>query len=676
MPNAKDTFDLTPLEPDYEIVGELSDAAGARTYIAKRKGDVSKRREDNAGVLITVATTPEGDEAHALTRLAADTQLLGRTPHRRLVPVIEGRWLGDDAFAVVTQRITDPSLAQRLASGETFTNPRIAAILREVNGLLDWARDQKIVHRAIPASRVFLEPKTDRVRVTFAISPIRRLHPSDARDDARTIARLAMAMLTGEADPRAYAGQTLAELRPDLPERLEEVAGTLLDEKNNDPEPDVAGFLALVGMADPVAAGEQERERIRAEILEEQRSEREKLANERAAFELTMAQEREKLAADRATMERKAEAERERLEEERLALQASATREREELQRTLAGERAALAATRTEMERVVAKQKTELERSAERDRQQLAEIRESIRRAGELEIERKRTTALEDIHDSEESVLDSPALDTPAFVLPMLAPMEPLDFSDDSPLMRRDPIVFERPVYDSVEDVEETDDAEAVAAVGADETRDFRTGDGTGRRKWILAGSGVAVLAIIGIGAVVLGGREPERRAAPRPVAATPVATPVAAPRMDSAAAVIAPSGVPVATSDSTAAASGTTAPAALTDSARLRIATRWLDSLKEAHPVEMPQPRRVVSEAPPAPRPTPTERPASTEIPNNPGRQNAADRPPTTPQPRPAMIDNPFFIPGSTPVRRPDTPVRRPAGSAPRRDSTTATPP
>src|SRR4051812_26394200 len=199
----KQTLDLSLLAPDYEIVGELDDVEGSTTYIATRKGDGTKRRDDQTGVLITVVTTPEGDEANALSHLAADTRLLVHSPHRRLVPVLDGRWLGEDAFAVVTQRTTDPSLSQRLATGETFTNPRIAAILREVNGLLEWARDAKIVHRAISASRLYLEPKTDRVRVSFSIAPIQRLHRSDAQDDARTIARLAMAMLTGEEDPRA-----------------------------------------------------------------------------------------------------------------------------------------------------------------------------------------------------------------------------------------------------------------------------------------------------------------------------------------------------------------------------------------------------------------------------------------------------------------------------------------
>ena len=57
----KQTLDLSPLSPDYEIVGELDDAAESRTYIATRRGDASKRRDDQTAVLITIVGTPEGD---------------------------------------------------------------------------------------------------------------------------------------------------------------------------------------------------------------------------------------------------------------------------------------------------------------------------------------------------------------------------------------------------------------------------------------------------------------------------------------------------------------------------------------------------------------------------------------------------------------------------------------
>ena len=602
----KQAPDLSALSSDYDIVGQLDDAPDYRTYIGTRKSADTKRRDDQTGVFITVVTTPEGDEGNAVTHLAADVKQLAVNPHRRLLPILEGRWLGDDAFAVVTQRTTDPTLAQRLATGETFSNPRIAAILREINGLLEWARSRDIVHRGLPASHIYLEPKTDRVRVSFAIAPIRRLHHADAKDDARTIARLAMAMLTGDIDPRAYEGESLSELRPDLPQRLQEATLALLDENSTDDDPDVAAYLALIGMADPVAAGEAERERIRTEILEEQRAEREKLADERATFERTMAEQR-------AAFEKETEAARLKLERERAELEAAVTKERDALQRAVAAERAALVAKQTELAETVARQRAEIEQAAARDREQLEALRERLRAAGEREIERKRETALEDIADTEDA-LDSEDLAAPAFVAPMFAPLEPLSFSSDSPLMRDDDITF-------ASAPDETSDA-AIAT----EEPVVANAAPPNRRRWILSGSVAAVLVLVGITASVLASRETPVAARSTPAATTaPAPVAIAPARTDSA---------PAAAGQPAAAPVPAPVVALALDSAARRTAKRWLDSLKDVHPVEIPRPR-VVSEEPVERRPAPVERP------------------------RPAIVDDPFFIPGSTaPTPKRDTPT------------------
>ena len=66
MSEMKQSLDLSALEKDYEIVGEIGPAGNARTYSATRKDAGAKRRDDQSGVLISVATTPEGDEGNAL----------------------------------------------------------------------------------------------------------------------------------------------------------------------------------------------------------------------------------------------------------------------------------------------------------------------------------------------------------------------------------------------------------------------------------------------------------------------------------------------------------------------------------------------------------------------------------------------------------------------------------
>jgi hypothetical protein len=558
MKEPKLAIDLSPLTSDYDIVGEVDGTDGIRRYVATRQDDANKRRDDEPGVLITVFTTPEGDEANALSHLAADTQLLGRLAHRRLIPVIEGRWLGDDAYAVVTRRVAEPSLAQRLATGESFSTPRIAAILRDVNGLLDWAREQKVVHRNVTPANIFLEPQTDRVRVSFAVAPIKRIHHSAEDDDARTIARLALAMLTGEQDPQAYEGKSLAELRPGLPERLDAATQELLSEKHAGTPSDIAAYLALIGMADPLAAGENEAGRIRAEILEEQRVERESIATARFNFEKMMEEEREKLTHDREELERT-------VAEERARLERAATAEREQLRCALEEERVALATKRAELERVVAAQVTEMERAVARDRQEIERLRMELKRAGELEIEKKRETALEDISD-EESTLDGPAFESPRFVAPSLAPLEPLVFDHDTPLLADDPIEFAPP-----RQLDETLDEVSESS---------RPPGPTTKQRWgILSAAVVAILIVVGISAALISRHAPGRHATvTQAVSAGEAATPLAVKPIAAAPVIV------------EAAPSDSLSPQAPYMDTTALAATSWMDSLREANPLRVPR--------------------------------------------------------------------------------------
>ncbi len=533
--------DLSALSNDYDIVGEVGGSGDARSFMATRKATSgAKRRDDTTGVVITVVTPPEGDEGNALSHLAADTKLLAGSAHRRLLPVIEGRWVGDDAFAVVTQRTNDPSLAQRLATVEKFTTTRVAAILREVNGLLEWAREHNIVHRGVTLERLFLEPKTDRVRVSFSVAPIRRIQQSDAQtDDARTIVRLAMAMLTGVADPTTYDGKTLSDMRPELPERLHEATAALLEDKRVHTHADVASFIGLVGMADPLYQGETEAQRIRAEVLEEQRVEREKLAAERAEFERVMMEERatfekhmaderakyEKFKADEhAAYERFKSDERSAFEKAKAAERDRAATEKLELQKAAEAERAALLARRTELERAVAEQKRELERVAADDRRKIDELRAELKAAGDLEIERKRDAALEDVTDTE-STLDQEEFATPAFVGPLLVPMEAYAFDDDNALMRDDAIV-DIPI-DEVAPLEQVvlEPAPVLPPLGEPVVP-------VARRRWLIPAGIAAAVILAGGTAIAINARQAPATPAPR--VAAPVPKTISAPAGDS----------------------------------------------------------------------------------------------------------------------------------------------
>lgn len=549
MSETNQSPDLTALESDYDVVGEVRGPGGVRAYPATRKDEGVKRRDDQSGVLISIVTSPEGDEGNALSHLAADTKLLAGMSHRRLIPVIEGRWVGSDAFAVVTQRTTDPSLAQKLATGESFTTPRVAAILREVNGLLEWAREHKVVHRTVTADRIFLEPKTDRVRVMFGVAPIIRLkHVDPETEDARTIVRLVVAMLTGSEDPSTYEGQKLTELRPDLPDQLQEATVALLDETNAHTAADVATYLALVGMAGPLAAGETEAERIRDETLGEQLAEREKLAEERATFEQDMAREKSNfervMAEAREAFDKLMADEREKFAKERDDLLRKLAKEKDELQRAALAEREAITAKRAELERTVAEQRRELERVATEDRRQIDALRAEIKRAGELEVERKRQAALDEITDAD-STMENPVYATPLFVAPVMAPIEELQFDDDTALMRDSQELVVPPMTSTEEAALPSEAlAERQAAVAA--------ASSGSRRKWLIPAGVAAFVAILAAAAVTMGRREPPPPPA-KPVATLPATkAPVA---QVASAPVIPPPAVPLPDSASVASA-------------------------------------------------------------------------------------------------------------------------
>ena len=449
MPDSTQTRepDLTPLAADYDIVGELGGRAGRQYLIAMRKGATGKRRDETDRVLIEVFRPPEGDESHALDHLASDTKLLSGLRHRRLVSVLEGRWLGDDAFGVIREYVDDPSVADLLARGDSFTNTRIAALLREVHGVLQWARSQDVVHRHVTPDRLFLEPTSDRVRVTFGAGPLQRVRTTDATsEDVITVVRLAVAMLTGGITAEEAEDRTFAELRPDLPDRLFEETERLLAEPATDS--DLTLYLALIGMADPVAEGETERDRIRAEVLEEQRVEREKLAKERADLDRLVADERRKLAEEGEELRTAFAEEKARLEREFAASQRLLTAERVEMQRIIADERAELAAKRSALIREMDARLAEIERAAAADRAKVEELRQQIREAGEIELERKRAAALEDLDDSDIR-LHTGRYATPRFIAPKLAPFPEIVFRRDEHLKEghtiEEPTLHEEP---------------------------------------------------------------------------------------------------------------------------------------------------------------------------------------------------------------------------------------
>src|SRR5262245_11630956 len=124
--------DLRGLENDYNIRGELRGSAGARYFIGSRK-------QDGAEVAITILRAPKDGGNNALSHFASDVQVLSDHRHPAIPRVVEGRWVGSDAFAVVTERVVGTTLGELLERGEQFSHPRAAMLLQEVSAVLDWA---------------------------------------------------------------------------------------------------------------------------------------------------------------------------------------------------------------------------------------------------------------------------------------------------------------------------------------------------------------------------------------------------------------------------------------------------------------------------------------------------------------------------------------------------------
>ena len=322
---APEPLDLDELKGTYDIVGELAGRKDARQMIARRK-------DDGANVTISVFGVPEGDQGNALSHLAADINRLQGVATPGLVPIIEGRWVGTDAFAIVTPRIDSPSLEEVLSRrDEDFSYARISAVLRELNAVVEWAREKKFVHRALELDTVYLEPGSDRVLASFAVRPLPRTGMPGAAQDARNIALIARAMLTRSPVAPERDDQPLAELRPGLPRTVVEETDALLQPQKGVETPDVTGYISRLAMAEDLKRGELHLEKSRAAIKEALHKAKEQIAIAKAAHEEQLAAERKeherlvaeqarKFAKERADFEAELEKQRQALTKEQEAL--------------------------------------------------------------------------------------------------------------------------------------------------------------------------------------------------------------------------------------------------------------------------------------------------------------------------------------------------------------------
>jgi hypothetical protein len=305
MSSTPDKPDLAPLADKYDIVGELGGRDHTRSYVGSRKAD---GRDVQITVMRAAAEVAEGK---AIAQFAADANLLVNLSHPNVPQVLEGRWIGDDVFALISDRIHGTSL-EKLMTGERIPNARIADILADVDGVLEWARGERLAHRGVTPDGILVERGTGKVYVSLSPTDAPKTNRPDPRDDARTIGALALAMLTAKPMADDHNG-TLADMRPDLPQRVVDATERVAACTINDEQPNIAAYLASIAMADAIKEGEVEVARVDAEFRAAMKAEREKWEAEQQACQLANEEQARKFAEERAEYERRVAKEREQL---------------------------------------------------------------------------------------------------------------------------------------------------------------------------------------------------------------------------------------------------------------------------------------------------------------------------------------------------------------------------
>jgi hypothetical protein len=313
MTDEKSQPDLSALQDEYEILGELRGMDSARTYIANR-------RTDGKEVAVTVVHAAGGGEHNALGHFASDANILAGTSHPNMPRVLGGRWLGSDTVVVISERIHGPTLDEIVTRDDRFPTTRVAAVLQEVTGVIGWARTKGIVHRGVTADTVVFEEKTNRLLVSFSPVPVPIDGLPDACTDGRTLGALAWIMLTGKPYAADEDQAKLAELRTDLAQRVIESTETMLACKTGGEAPDVPTFLAVLAMADALRQAELEKARVEAELEEAYRAQQIKCQTELAAIEKRSVEEAARLEEERAGLDRHILEEEQRLAAERAEL--------------------------------------------------------------------------------------------------------------------------------------------------------------------------------------------------------------------------------------------------------------------------------------------------------------------------------------------------------------------
>ena len=237
MANDEQTPDLSSLENDYQILTELHHSAGSVTYLARHLGL-------NRDVTITVVHAADAADHQMLTQLDEDTRILAKSRHPNIIPVIEGRRVSPDTFAIIRARVRGSTLNQLVSAIGPLPLARPA--LENIFAALEWARTNGVFHRQVTPDDVVFQQGSGRVLLSFDPAMPMADAAWDRCADARTIGRLAWEMLAGRPadDP---SGKSLAEIRPDLSPRVVAETNALMNCRREGAPPNIPAFIEMLG---------------------------------------------------------------------------------------------------------------------------------------------------------------------------------------------------------------------------------------------------------------------------------------------------------------------------------------------------------------------------------------------------------------------------------------------
>jgi alpha-tubulin suppressor-like RCC1 family protein len=268
--------EVRELEAEYEILAELGRGGMSVVYLARD-------RELGRDVAIKVIHAAMGVDEVVVARQLAEARTVAQLQHPNVVAIHAVKRLSTRGLALVMQYVPGRSLGRAIHEDGRFTPERAEAVLSDIAAALAYAHARGVVHRDVKPENIFLNDETGRALLSdFGIAlsaEAGRQVPNtdllvgtpaymspeqidgvviDGRSDLFSLGIIGYEMLTGVRpwvdDPvsdvmyrqKFEALPSLAEQRPDVPDRLRTVLDRSVQKERDDRWESAGAFLGAL----------------------------------------------------------------------------------------------------------------------------------------------------------------------------------------------------------------------------------------------------------------------------------------------------------------------------------------------------------------------------------------------------------------------------------------------